>query len=290
VTLLQVVANGILLGGLYACMAIGFSVIWGVMNIINLAHGSMVVLGAYLTYVLTTQFGIDPFLTLPVSAVALFVLGYVLQRYLINRVVQASVFLTLILTFGLDMVLTNAHVAVFTSDVRSLNPSYAGSGLSLGEIHLPYTRLAVFVIAVALTLALALFMKRSKTGSAIKATSFDVEAAQLAGVNTPRIYAITFGIGAMMAGVAGSLVAVVFTFSPASGAAFTTKAFVVVVLGGLGSVPGAIVGGVLLGVTENVTSLVLDPGYRNAVGFLLVLVVLVWLKRGIVGKRFYAEI
>ncbi len=285
----QAVVNGVLLGGLYACMAMGFSLVWGVMNIINLAHGSMIVLGAYITYVLT-NLGVDPFLTLPVSGAALFAFGYVLQRFLLNRVVEASVFLTLILTFGLDMVLTNANIAVFTSDIRSVNPSYSGDGLTIAGIQVPYTRLAVFVIAIALTVALAAFLKRTRTGTAIEATSFDREAAQLAGVNTPRIYATTFGIGAFMAGVAGSLVAVVFTFSPYSATGFTTKSFVVVVLGGLGSVPGAIAGGMLLGVTENVTSLAFDPGYRNAVGFLLVLVVLVWLRRGIFGKPFYAQI
>jgi branched-chain amino acid transport system permease protein len=290
VTLVQAIVNGVLLGGLYACMAMGFSLIWGVMNIINLAHGSMMVLGAYITYFLTTHVGIDPFVTILVSAPALFVLGYLLQRYLINRVVAASVFLTLILTFGLDMILTNTQVALFSSDVRSVNPSYSGDGLSIGGILLPYTRLAVFVIAVALAVALALFLKRSRTGNAIEATSFDIEAAQLVGVDTPKIYAKTFGIGAMLAGIAGSLIAVVFTFSPASSIAFTTKAFVVVILGGLGSVPGAIAGGVLLGVAENVASLEFDPGYRNAVGFVLVLVVLIWLRRGIFGKPFYAQI
>jgi branched-chain amino acid transport system permease protein len=253
-------------------------------------HGSMMVLGAYITYTLTTRLGIDPFLTLPVSAAALFVLGYFLQLLLINRVVQASVFLTLILTFGVDMVLTNMHVAVFSADVRTVNPPYAGEGLMVAGIQLPYTRMAVFGIAIALTVALAVFLRHTRTGNAIEATSFDREAAQLAGVNTPRIYATTLGIGVLMAGVAGSLIAVVFTFSPASAIAFTTKSFVVVVLGGLGSVPGAIVGGIVLGVAENVASLTLDPGYRNAVGFLLVLVVLIWLRRGIFGKPFYAQI
>ena len=289
-SLAQAIVNGVLLGGLYACMAMGFSLIWGVMNIINLAHGSMMVLGAYITYFMTTDLGVDPFLTIAISAPTLFVLGYFLQRYLINRVVAASVFLTLILTFGLDMILTNAQIGAFSADVRSVNPPYSGDGFTIAGIQLPYTRLAVFLIAIAMTVALALFLKRTRTGNAIEATSFDVEAAQLVGVDTPKIYAKTFGIGAALAGVAGSLIAVVFTFSPASSVAFTTKSFVVVILGGLGSVPGAIAGGVLLGVTENVSSLAFDPGYRNVIGFVLVLVVLVWLRRGIFGKPFYAEI
>ena len=289
-SLVQAIVNGILLGGLYACMGMGFSLIWGVMNIINLAQGSMMVLGAYITYYLNTELGIDPFLTIAVSAPALFALGYLLQRFLINRVVATSVFLTLILTFGIDMILTNLQITACSSDVRSVNPSYGGEGFTIAGIQLPYTRVAVFVIAIAMTVALALFLKRTRTGNAIEATSFDVGAAQLVGVDTQKVYAKTFGIGAALAGVAGSLISVVFTFSPASSVAFTTKAFVVVILGGLGSVPGAIAGGVLLGVAENVSSLEFDPGYRNAVGFVLVLVVLIWRRRGIFGKPFYAEI
>jgi branched-chain amino acid transport system permease protein len=287
---LQALIYGILLGGLYACMAIGFSVIWGVMNIINLAHGSMIVAGAYITYFLWHDFGIDPFLTIPVSGAALFVAGFLLQTFLLNRVVQASVFMTLILTFGLEMIFTNTQIALFTADIRSVRPSYAGDGFDLGSINVPYTRIAVFVVAVLLTLALSVFMNRSRTGNAIKATSFDIDAAQLVGMNTGRVYAITFGIGAMMAGIAGSLVAVIFTFSPGTSVSFTTKAFVVVILGGLGSIPGAIVGGVILGVAENFTSVAWDPGYIQVVSFGLLLVILVWRRKGIFGKRFYAEI
>ena len=286
----QVVANGIMLGALYACMAIGFSVIWGVMNIINLAHGSMIVVGAYITYFMTSQLGVDPFLTLPISGGALFVLGFLLQRYLINLVIEASIFMTMIVTFGLDMLLINANIALFTANQRSLTLPYTGAGVDLGGVRIAYTRLAVFAIAVLLTLALLAFMNRTRTGNAIKATSFDLEAARLVGVDTRRIYAITFAIGAMTAGITGSLLAVVFSFSPTSGAAFTMRSFVVVVLGGLGSIPGAIVGGIVLGVAENLTSILLRPGWVNVVSFALLLVVLVIRPRGLFGKRFYAEI
>jgi branched-chain amino acid transport system permease protein len=286
----QVVINGILLGGLYACMAIGFSVIWGVMNIINLAHGSMIVLGAYLTYFTSSALGIDPFLTLPLSGAALFVFGYLVQRYLMNLVITASVFMTMIVTFGLDMVLINANIALFTADKRFLSLAYTGAGLDIGGVRIAYTRLLVFAIAVTLTLGLLAFMDRTRTGNAIKATSFDMDAARLVGVDTRRIYAITFGIGAMMAGITGSLLTVVFSFSPTAGATFTMKSFVVVVLGGLGSIPGAIVGGIVLGVAENLTSIILRPGWVNVVSFSLLLIVLVVRPRGLFGKRFYAEV
>lgn len=282
--LVQILINGILLGGLYACMAIGFSLIWGVMNIINLAHGSMIVLGAYITYLITTHTGIDPFLTLPAAGAVLFLLGYALQKHLINRVVQASIFMTLILTFGLDMVMINVNLALFTADVRSITPSYANLAFQMGTIRVPYTRLGVFVLALALTGALYVFLKRTKVGRAIQATSQDVRAARIVGIDTERIYAITFGVGACMAGLAGSLVAVIYTFSPVVGDSFTMKSFVIVVLGGLGSIPGAIFAGVFLGVAENLVSGLLDPGYTDAVSFALLVLVLVLRRKGFLGR------
>ena len=287
--LMQVLVNGILLGGLYACMAIGFSVIWGVMNLINLAHGSMIVLGAYITYFITTQTSIDPFLTIPISGAGLFVLGFLLQKYLLNFVVHASVFMTLILTFGLDMVMINVNLALFTADIRSITTSYAGLGFQIGEIRLPYTRLGVFILALALTFALYLFMQRTRIGRAIRATAQNVRAACVVGIDTKQIYAVTFGIGACMAGAAGSLMAVVYAFSPVVGASFTMKSFVIVVLGGLGSMQGAIVAGIILGVAENLVSGLLDPGYSDAISFILLVLILVLRPRGLFGKQVNAE-
>ena len=287
--LMQVLVNGILLGGLYACMAIGFSVIWGVMNLINLAHGSMIVLGAYITYFITTQTSIDPFLTIPISGAGLFVLGFLLQKYLLNFVVHASVFMTLILTFGLDMVMINVNLALFTADIRSITTSYAGLGFQIGEIRLPYTRLGVFILALALTFALYLFMQRTRIGRAIRATAQNVRAACVVGIDTKQIYAVTFGIGACMAGAAGSLMAVVYAFSPVVGASFTMKSFVIVVLGGLGSMQGAIVAGIILGVAENLVSGLLNPGYSDAISFILLVLILVLRPRGLFGKQVNAE-
>ncbi len=288
--LIQVLINGVLLGGLYACMAIGFSVIWGVMNLINIAHGSMIILGAYITYLLSTHTGIDPFLTLPVSAAALFCLGYGLQKFLINRVVRASVFMTLIMTFGLDMVMTNAHLALFTADVRAITPPYANLAIQLGDLRIPYTRLGVFALALALTFVLSVFMNRTRTGRAIRATAQNVRGASVMGVDTPRIYAITFAIGAAMAGATGTLIAVIYAFSPVVGAGFTMKSFVIVILGGLGSIPGAIVGGVVLGVAENLVAGLYNPGYTDAVSFVLLVLILVLRPTGLLGLRPVGEV
>lgn len=286
----QVIVNGILLGGLYACVSIGFSIIWGVMNIINLAHGSMIVLGAYITFLVSEQTGLDPFLTIPLSGAVLFLLGYALQTFLINLIVRASVFMTLIFTFGLDMLLINVILIVFTADVHSLPVAYAQQTLPVFGLTIPYGRLIVFVLAIALTVGLKLFLDATRTGRAIKATSFDQDAAALAGIDIDRIYALTFAIGAMMAGMAGSLIAVIYSFSPVMGDSFTMKSFVVVVLGGLGSIPGAILGGIVLGVVENTSSYLLDPGYRDAIGFGLLVLVLILRPEGLLGKRFFAEV
>lgn len=284
----QIVLNGILLGGLYACMAIGFSLVWGVMNIINLAHGSMMLLGAYITFSIHRRFGIDPILTIPCSAAGLFLLGYGLQRFILNRVVFSSIFLTLIVTFGLDMMLINFNIAMFTADIRSITTWYSGLALEIGGIRLAYTRIVVFVLALIMTLALHQFLKWSRTGRAIRATAQNPQAARVVGIDTVKIYAVTFGLGSAMAGAAGSLVTVVYAFSPVIGDPLTLKSFVIVILGGLGNMFGAIVAGMFLGVAENLVSGFLNPGYRDAISFWLLLVVLVLRPNGFLGKPSYA--
>ena len=284
----QVALNGILLGGLYACMAMSFSLIWGVMNIINLAHGSMMLLGAYVTFSLYAHFGIDPILSLPFAAAVLFVFGFALQHFVFNRVLMRSVYLTLILTFGLDMLLINFNVAVFTANVRSITPWYAGQAFEIGGVRLAYTRILVFLLALLVTLALHQFLKWSRTGHAIRATAQDPRLARVIGIDTAWIYSLTFGLGAAMAGAAGSLITVVYAFSPAIGDSFTLKAFVIVVLGGLGNVPGTILAGMFLGVAENLVSGFVDPGYRDVISFGLLVMILVLRPTGFLGKSSYA--
>jgi branched-chain amino acid transport system permease protein len=286
--LTQAVLNGILLGGLYACMAMGFSLIWGVMNFINLAHGGMILLGAYITFWLYTRFGLDPVLSIPFAAAALFGLGYLLQRYVMYRLVVRSLFLTLIFTFGLDMVLTNVNIALFSADVRSITTWYSGLALDIGEVRLPYTRILVFGLALVLTLALHHFLRRSRTGRAIRATAQDPKAAHVIGVDTGHTYAVTFALGSAMAGATGSLIAVVYAFSPVIGDPFTLKSFVIVILGGLGNVFGVVVAGTFLGVSENLVSAFGDPGYRDAISFGLLVLTLVARPTGLLGRKSYA--
>jgi branched-chain amino acid transport system permease protein len=286
----QVLVNGLLLGGIYAAVGVGFSLTWGVLNIINIAHGAMVMLGAYITFLLFSSFGVDPFLSIPASMLVLFLLGYVLQRVLINRVIPHGVFMTLVLTFGLSLFLIDLALLLFSSDYRSVTPSYAGSGLSLGGVIVPYQRLGAFLVSILIVALLNVYLGRSKTGRAIRATALNRQAAQLVGVDIARIYAVTFGIGAALAGAAGSLLAVTITITPFMGNVFIGKAFVIATLGGLGTVQGALIGGLVLGLAESLGAALIGPSYQQAIGFGILLLVLILRPEGIMGKQFFAEV
>jgi branched-chain amino acid transport system permease protein len=282
---LQIVLSGVLLGGLYGCMAIGFSVIWGVNGLINLAHGSMILIGAYITWWLHTTTGIDPFLTLPVSASMLFVLGVGLQRMLLERVIRSSLFMTLVLTFGLNMLLVNVLLQTFSADVRAVTMPYASAALEIGGIRLTWTRILVFAIALALTGLLHLFMSRTRTGQAIHAVAQNPRAAATLGIDVRHVRSVAFGIGAALAGSAGTLMAALYSFSPISGDSLTMKSFVIVLLGGLGSMSGAIAAAVVLGVCENLVSGLGAPGLRDAVSFVILLLILLLRPSGLFGAR-----
>jgi branched-chain amino acid transport system permease protein len=284
---LQVLLNGLVLGGLFACIAAGFSLVWGVLNVINILHGSFIVLGAYAAWYAHGILGIHPFLSIVLIAPLFFALGYAIQSSLLNRVIAAPVLLTLTLTFGLDLMLSNAMLAAFKADFRKLVLDPPLGLLSIGNIVLPIDRLAAMALALLLTLLLYLVLSRSRTGRAIVAVRMDREAASLMGVNVSRTYAITFGIGALMAGVAGPLIAMIFPISPLTGPVYLGKAFVVCVLGGLGSVPGAMVGGLVLGVVESFAALWFGPEHAITVSFALLIAMLVFRPTGLLGRKGY---
>ena len=284
---LQVLLNGLVLGGLFACIAAGFSLVWGVLNVINILHGSFIVLGAYMAWFGYTTWGIHPFLAIVLVAPVFFALGYAVQASLLNRVIAAPVLITLTLTFGLDLMLSNAMLAAFKADFRKLTLDPPLGLLSLGDIVVPLDRVAAMGLALALTLMLYLILSRSRTGRAIVAVRMDREAAALMGVNVPRTYAITFGLGALMAGAAGPLIAMIFPISPLTGPVYLGKAFVVCVLGGLGSVPGAMVGGLVLGVVESFAALWFGPEHAITASFLLLIVMLVFRPTGLIGRKGY---
>ncbi|HEX9118218.1 MAG TPA: branched-chain amino acid ABC transporter permease [Anaerolineae bacterium] len=284
---MQTIVNGLLLGGLYAAVGLGFSLVWGVMNVINIAHGAIIMLGAYTSYWLFRLYGIDPFLTLPASMLLLFALGYVIQRYIINSVVKTGIFMTLIITWGLNLMLVNLALLLWKGDYRSVTTLYAGTGFQIGGVIVPYIRVGVVVLALALTLALQLFLTRTRTGNAIIATALNKEAAQLVGVNIGHIYAITYGIGAALAAAAGTLMSSVFVITPVMGDPFIGKAFVVAILGGLGTATGAVVGGLVLGLAETIGGAVIGPSYQEAISFIVLVLVLVIRPQGIIGRKFF---
>ena len=285
---LQILANGLVLGGLYACIAAGFSLVWGVLNVINILHGSFIVLGGYLAYYAHAQLGIHPFVSILIAAPLFFAAGYALQRALINRMIAAPVLLTLSLTFGLDLMLSNGMLVAFTADFKKLTLDPPLGVVSLGGIVLPVDRLFAMLLALALTGLLYLVLSRSRIGRAIVAVRMDREAAALMGVNVKRIYAVTFGLGALMAGASGPLLAMIFPISPLSGPVYLGKAFVICVLGGLGSVPGAMIGGLALGVVESFGSLWFGPEHAVTLSFTLLILMLLLRPTGLLGRTGYS--
>lgn len=287
---IQTIINGILVGGIYGCVGVGFSLVWGVSNIINLTHGIFVILGAYIAFWLFTLYHIDPFISIPISAAILFLVGILVQKFLLNYIVGTrsalGVFMSLILTFGLARVFENIMLLSWKADWRSVTTAYSGLSLSFWGLNLPYIRIAVFALGLVTAFLLSAFLKRTLTGMAIQAVTFNITGAQIVGIDLARIYIITFAIGAAVAGVAGCLIALVYSFSPFSSVPYLNWAFVVVVLGGLGSMYGAIIGGLILGVIEAFTTVYVGPGYQQAIGFTILVLLLIFRPQGLFGKKF----
>jgi len=280
----QVLVNGVLLGGLYALMALGLALVWGVLNIVNLAHGAFIMLGAYACYYLFTGLSIDPFAALPLAMLALFAFGYLLQRYVLNLMIRAPMFNTLLITFGIDVVLTFLAQIFFSADFRTINPAYAGSNFALFGATVPFVRVLAFIVAIGLTVALWLFLGHARVGRAIRAAAQNLTAARLYGVEPRRIYALTFALGAALAGAAGGLYGVVSQVNPYIGASLTAKSFAIAIIGGLDSPLGVIVGGLFLGIVESLTSLYIGPTYTDVASFGILVLVLIVRPTGLLGR------
>src|SRR3981081_314324 len=282
----QLVILGLLAGGVYVAVGVGFGLVWGVLNIVNLAHGALVVVGGYITWQLFTSLHLDPFLTLPVDAVALFVLGYALQRGVINRIIRAPLLFTFLLTFGVNLVIVNILLLIFGSDFRSVTPWYSGQGFEFWSIVIPYVRLLSLGAAILLAACLAFLLNRTRIGLAINAIAADRDAAQLVGIDLRHAYAVTYGLGAACAGVAGGLIAMIQAITPTAGEPYTLQAFVVVILGGLGRVSATVVGGLAFGLVEVFAQSIPGSGspFANAIALRLVVLVLVTRPQGLMGR------
>ncbi len=286
----QALVNWLLLGSFYAAVALGFSLVWGIMNIVNLAHGAFILVGAYTSFWVFEHLHIDPFISIPLSMLVLFVIGWLVQYVAINRVIRAPFLVTFMLTFGLDLLVADLLQQFFKSDERSINVSYAGAGITFGSIHISFDQIISAVISLLLTAGLSLFLARTRTGNAILATGMDRDAARLMGISIRRIYALTFGIGAALAGAAGSMLAELKPFDPSAGGAFTLSAFVIVVLGGVGTPWAVVAGGLLFALAETFAPLIswIGPGYNNVIAFSLLVIFLIFRPKGMLGKAFYS--
>jgi branched-chain amino acid transport system permease protein len=286
---LQAAVYGLIQGGILALVAVGFSLVWGVMNVINLSHGALVVTGAYAAWLLDTRLGLDPFLVAPLVAAGLFLAGYAIQRGLINLVVNGPIFLTLLLTYGVSLLLTNGLQLAFSADDRLAATAYATRSLVVGGVYLPLGRMLACAAAVAVTVALAQVMARTRLGQAISATGMDRGAARLMGIRVRHVYAVTFGIAAALAGVAGAMSGAVDTFNPSTTPLqLTFDGFVVSVLGGLGNMYGALLGGLVLGVAQSLGGLYLTGSWVDAIAMGVLVVTLLVRPSGLVGSPYFS--
>ena len=286
----QYVVNWILLGCFYAAIGLGFSLIWGIMNIVNLAQGSLVILGAYVAYWSYSILHLNPFLGILTAMVVLFCVGYTIQYLAINRVIRAPILVTFMMTFGLALLISNLLQAVFTGGYKAINTPYSSAGITLLGARIPLLNVAVAAIAVMLTALLSFFLSRTRVGNAILAVGMDRDAARLMGVSLARTYALTFGIGAALAGAAGGMLAMTLQFSPIFTGQYTLFAFVIVALGGLGTPWAALAGGLLFALAEVFGPLIPGVGFGldTAIAFAVLVLVLILRPNGLLGRPFYA--
>ena len=280
---------GLLVGGLYGLAAVGLSLVFGVTKILNVAHGELLMLGGYSAFWLFTLYGVDPFLGLLLPIVFLVLLGLVLYKGVFGRMTklgeETKIKNTMLVGFGLGIVLQNVAQRLWTADQRGITTVYSSSVFTLFGVRFPIVRVASFLIALFVLVALHLFLKRTYLGKAIRATVQDWEAAALLGISTDRVYLISFLIAAGLAGLAGALVSVGYSIEPTMGLEWTLTSLIVMVLGGLGSFVGTFVAGVLLGVTQSLTSFWLGGAYREMVALLLFLLVLIVRPQGLFGTK-----
>lgn len=291
---LQTLISGLLLGGLYALIGLGMTLIMGVMKIINLAHGELMMVAMYIAYVLFTFFQMDPYLSVLVAAPVLFVLGIALQKFLINPVLKTDAIIPenqVILTVGIGMVLANLATIIFTSNYKSIPVDYATKAWYLSDIwkaspielslSVPWT--VSFLIAIVITVCLWMFLAKTDLGKSIRATAQDNDAALLMGVNVGKMRVITFGLGSALVGAAGCLLIPIYYLYPDLGGQFTLIAFVITILGGLGSTIGAIIGGLILGIFESMTATYAGMGWAPVGRFVIFIAALIFIPGGIVS-------
>ncbi|MCY4629405.1 MAG: branched-chain amino acid ABC transporter permease [bacterium] len=280
----QALINGIALGGMYTILVLGFSVIWGVMGVINLAHGEFVMVGAYLAWMASDFWDVDPFVSAPAVFGVMVLFGYLVQRVLVNRVINRSALVSLLVMFGVSIILQSIMKIAFSADFRLANTDLDGAWRLTDRLTIPVTRFWVLVVAVGVTAALSLFLGRSRLGKSIRAAAQNREAARIVGVDISKVYAVTFALCIGLTGVAGALVSPLLAVQPFQGPPLTLKAFAITAVAGLGSVRGALGGAMVLGLVEAMLALYVDRiGTNLAVvaSFVLLVAALVLRPQGI---------
>jgi len=279
------IMNGLLLGGLYGIVGIGMSMIFGIVRVVNLAHGDLIILASYLSFVTVSMLNVSPLLTLILVIPAMFLIGFLIQYYLVNRVVGQGMNPPLLVAFGLSIILQNLLLLIFTPDARALLTSISIATIPVGTfLNIPVVYLVDFTGSLLTIFLLSRFFNRTYLGKAIRAASDDEGAAQLMGINTKKIYAWAMAIAAGTAAIAGVLVGITFTFYPHTGPEYLIIAFGVVIIGGLGSLLGTFLGGLILGLAQILGAHFLGPGFQLLSGYMILLIVLTFKPTGLFAK------
>jgi len=281
---LNVAVSGLLTGLVYGLMALGLSVIFGVVRVVNFAHGEMMTVAMYIAVVLFSAYRLDPLLMLVPIAGVLFALGYVMQAGLINPFINRPEHSQFMLLVAVAMIMVNALLFIFGPDARSVQTAYAYDSFQLGTLIVDATKVYAAVAAAAVAAGLFVFFRYSLTGKAIRACADNYQGALVVGLDVRRLYALTFGLGAACVGAAGAMLVLLLDVTPALGPSYTLLAFVIVITGGLGSMPGALLGGMLIGVTEALAGLLFTPSAKSMFAFGLLVLVLLFRPQGILGK------
>ncbi len=284
----QLLLDGLMIGAIFALAAFGMALVWGVMNIINVAQGEFVILGGYMTLLLV-KYGLPPLLGIPFAAITLFVLGWLLYRLIIWRIVDADMFISLLATFGVSIMMQQLMNEIFGSDVRTAESGLGMSYLFNNMVTVSQIKVLAFILAFVIGLALWLFLKRSRLGQAIRATSQNPRAARILGIDTGRVYAATYAINAALCGAAGALVVMAWSIHPYAGLPYTVRSFMIVIMAGLGNLGGVIAAGLGLGAAEQFAGFLLGAEYQLAFVFLLLVAVLVWRQINLARKRQYLK-
>jgi branched-chain amino acid transport system permease protein len=282
---LNVVLQGVLTGLVYGLMALGLSVIFGVVRVVNFAHGEFAVVGMYAAFLLFNSLGLDPLVTMLPIAALFFAVGFALQASLINSFVGRAEHEQFILLVGIAIVIANGLLMIFGPDARPANLPYGFDSYMIGPLIIDKVRVYSALAALAIAAALFAFFRHTTTGTAIRACADNLAGAAVVGLNVKRLYAITFGIGLACVGAAGALMVTIADAAPSLGPAYTLLAFIIVIVGGLGSMAGALVGGVLIGLSEALAGFLIEPSMKSMFSFALLIAVLVLRPRGLMGRR-----